>query len=457
MTASRSDRPNVLLIMSDQQRFDYLGYMGAGFVRTPNLDRLAARGTVFTHCITNAAVCAAARIGLATGNQPFRVGSLSNSSFLPRSATTYYQRLRDYGYRVGCVGKLDLAKPDPYNGRHGDRPCVFGWGFTHPEECEGKMHAGSSPTPIGPYTHWLDERGLLKKFHEDYMARRKQGWFKACHDSVLPADAFEDCYIGRRAAEWIDKVPDDFPWHYFVSFVGPHDPFDAPAEYADRYRDAEMPKPIAPQPEGKSRAYTRRQCNMEADEIEKTRRMYCAAIELIDDQVGLIIEALEKRGMLENTVILFASDHGEMLGDHGLYTKSLAYEQSMRVPLLMCGPGIPEAKRSDTLVELIDVNATICEASGLPPQEGIDARSLYPFLRGETERHRDDAFCCLEHFRCLRTETHKVVLNHNDCVECFDLVNDPDATTNVREGNSDIFGPLRSRIKQRLIEAKWMR
>jgi arylsulfatase A-like enzyme len=128
--------PNVLLIMADQQRFDYLGYMGADFVNTPNLDRLAARGTVFTHCCTNAPICAPARIGLASGMDPWRLGSLGNNSFLPRSTTTYYQRLRDYGYRVGCVGKLDLAKPDQYNGRHGDRPCVYTWGFTHPEEWE---------------------------------------------------------------------------------------------------------------------------------------------------------------------------------------------------------------------------------------------------------------------------------------------------------------------------------
>ncbi|MBT3272035.1 MAG: sulfatase-like hydrolase/transferase, partial [Spirochaetales bacterium] len=139
----KAEKPNVLLIMSDQQRFDYLGYAGASFVNTPNLDRLAERGTAFSHCVTNAPVCAAARIGLATGLQPFRVGSLSNTSFLPRSSTTYYQRVRDNGYRVGCVGKLDLAKPDRYNGRYGDRPCIYGWGFTHPEECEGKMHAGS--------------------------------------------------------------------------------------------------------------------------------------------------------------------------------------------------------------------------------------------------------------------------------------------------------------------------
>ncbi|MBT3273721.1 MAG: sulfatase-like hydrolase/transferase, partial [Spirochaetales bacterium] len=331
-----------------------------------------------------------------------------------------------------------------------------GWGFTHPEECEGKMHAGSSPTPIGPYTHYLHDRGLLEVFHRDYEERRSQGWFRALHDSVLPTDAFEDSYIGRRAAEWIGSVPDDFPWHYFVSFVGPHDPFDAPGEYADRYRNAEMPSPIPVQADKKSTPYTRRQSGMEADQIKKTRRMYCAAIELIDDQIGLILNALEKRGMLENTLILFTSDHGEMLGDHGLYTKEFGYEQSIRVPLLLAGPGVPKGRTSDTLVELIDVNPTICEATGLPPQERIDALSLFPFLRGETEKHREDTFCALAHFQCIRTETHKVINNFNDCVELYDLVKDPQETTNIIDGNSHI-GLLRDRIRERLTEAKWMR
>ena len=171
-----TSRPNILFIMDDQHRYDYLGSAGASFLSTPNLDRLAERGVRFTQCTTNCPVCAPARIGLATGLQPSRLGSLDNASFLPHTVPTYYQRLRDHGYRVGCVGKLDLAKPDSYNGRFGDRPCVYGWGFTHPEECEGKMHAGSSCTPIGPYTHFLRQRELLQRFHEDYRSRSAGGW-----------------------------------------------------------------------------------------------------------------------------------------------------------------------------------------------------------------------------------------------------------------------------------------
>ena len=134
-------RPNLLVILDDQHRHDYLRCAGAGFLRTPNLDRLAQRGVRFTRCYTTAPVCAPARISLATGLAAHRFGGRDNSVFLPLSHRTYYQRLPDAGYRVGCVGKLDLAKPDQYNS-DGARPACFSWGFTHPEECEGKMHAG---------------------------------------------------------------------------------------------------------------------------------------------------------------------------------------------------------------------------------------------------------------------------------------------------------------------------
>jgi len=442
--------PNILFIMDDQHRHDYLGAAGASFINTPNLDELAERGIRFTQCTTNCPVCAPARIGLATGLQPIHLGALDNSGMLPLATPTYYQRLRDSGYRVGCVGKLDLAKSDPYNGRYGDRPCTYSWGFTHPEECEGKMHAGSSPTPIGPYTHYLQERGLLQKFYEDYRDRAARGWIKdAAHDSALPADAFEDAYVGRRAAAWIEWVPDDFPWHFFVSFVGPHDPFDPPTEYGDRYRDADVPEAIQDSTEGKPDWVRKRVIPLTPEEVAVTRRQYCGSTELIDDQVGLILAALERRGMLDNTYVVFSSDHGEMLGDHGLYTKSVAYEASLRVPLLVAGPGIEGGRVADTSVELIDLNPTLCELAGLPLQERIDARSLVPVLRGQTSAHRTEAISSLRHFRCVRTPTHKLIENYGGGAELYDLERDPEERHNIAAEQPERVGELTRRMRQR--------
>ena len=472
---AESKRPNLLFIMDDQHRHDYLSAAGASFLNTPNLDLLARRGIRFTQCITNAPVCAPSRIGVASGLQPARLGCLDNNCYLPRHVTPYYARLRDAGYRVGCVGKLDLAKPDPYNGRRGDRPRVFGWGFTHPEECEGKMHAGMADEPRGPYGFWLEEQGLFEAFRADYAARQARGWIEgASHDSVLPAEAFEDAYIGRRAAKWIDDVPDDCPWHLFVSFVGPHDPFDPPAEYADRYRDADVPPAVhsgrvdggygvdgsgggrrgvdgrgGGRHHGKPDWVSARRRNLSADEIAVIRRQYCAAIELIDDQVARIIEAVERRGMGEDTVVVFASDHGEMLGDHGLYTKSVPYEAALRVPLIAAGPGIPPGRTSDALVELIDVNPTLCALAGLPAQEGLDARDFGPVLAGERTMHREEAAGALREFRLVRTAEYKLVAHHTGEVELYDLKNDPDERGNVAGDRPETVAALQRRLRRR--------
>ena len=442
--------PNILLIMTDQHRWDYLGCYGADFFDTPNIDRLAASGVRFTNAFTNAPVCAPARIGLATGMHPARIGTLDNNCYLPPHLPTYYQRLRDKGYRVGCVGKLDLAKPDKYNGRHGDRPAVYRWGFTHPEECEGKMHAGQGePTaPHGPYTHYLREKGLLETFCNDYRERaQKGGILGASHDSVLPAEDFEDCYIGRRAAHWIENIADDFPWHLFVSFVGPHDPFDPPREYAEHYRDAEMPDAIPKSLDGKPHWILNRLKDCSARELAQIRRQYCALIKLIDDQVGALLDALETRNMLDNTYIIFTSDHGEMLGDHGLWQKQVPYEPSIHIPLIVAGPGIDQGTISDALVELSDLNPTICALADVDAAPDMDARSFDAILFGQRGAHRQEIMTALPNFRCLRTATRKFVDNTNDMPELYDLMSDPEEIHNVANEYPDQVTAMRDRLK----------
>lgn len=451
-------QPNILFIMLDQLRYDYLSCAGAEFVRTPSIDKIAKMGMRFTNCFTNAPLCAPARIGLSTGLMPSRLGSVDNNSYLPLSTPTMYQRFRDYGYRVGCVGKLDLAKPSPYNGRFGDRSCVFGWGFTHPEECEGKMHAGLSPLPRGPYGYYLEEKGLYKDFHNDYINRRDNGWnVDACHDSVLAAEDFEDSYIGRRAAKWINTIPDDFPWHLLVSFVGPHDPYDPPTEYADKYRKEQFPDPIIDDMQGKPNWVRDLQQKDTMEEVQITRRQYCAAIELIDEQIGLILESLESRGMMDNTYIVFTSDHGDMMGDHGLYQKTVPYEPSIHVPLIVAGPGIESNLIKDSLIELIDLNPTVCELAGIPKLDNIDALSFVNVLNGESERHRENIVIKFKNYKCIRDKKYKYIDNFNDIGELYDLENDTSELNNILESNKDIAVFYKKVLKERFLEGKWLR
>ena len=446
--------PNVLLIMTDQLRWDYLGCYGADFVDTPNIDRLAASGVRFASAFTNAPVCAPARIGLATGLHPSRIGALDNTCYLPSQLPTYYQRLRDSGYRVGCVGKLDLAKPDKYNGRDGDRPAVYRWGFTHPEEVEGKMHAaqGDPSAPHGPYTHYLKGRGRLKSFWEDYRVRAEAGWILGVsHDSVLPTEDFHDIYIARRAARWIENIADDFPWHLFVSFVGPHDPFDPPTEYAEIFHGAVMPRAIKSRREGAPRWIKGRQKACGEAELAHIRRQYCALIKLIDDQVGLLLDALKRRDMLDNTVIIFTSDHGEMLGDHDLWQKQVPYEPSIHIPLIVAGPGIQQGSVSDTIVDMMDLNPTICALAGVEPAPDMDARSFDQILFGAIDAHRHEIMTALTNFRCLRTATTKFVDNSNDLPELYDLAHDPEESHNIAGENPDQVAAMRERLKRYLL------
>ncbi len=457
-----NDRPNLLFICADQYRDDFLGCAGADFVRTPNLDSIAERGVHFTQCSTNSPICAPARISLATGNIPSRYGADTNEAFLPASAPTYYQRLRNHGYAVGCVGKLDLGKPDKYNGVRGDRPRAFSWGFTHPVECEGKGHAGGRDTPFGPYTKWLEEQGLLQTFYnfnqERKQLRDSRDWLDLMtRDSPLPTEAFEDCFIGRRSVEWLDMIGDEFPWHLFVSFVGPHDPFDPPVEYAERYRDAEMPPPIHDDFEGKPGWIKRRAKSYPDERVAVARRQYCAAIEAIDDSVGRILEQLERSGQLDNTYIVFSADHGEQLGDHGQWAKHTPYESSMRVPLLVSGPGISGGRTSDALVELMDVNPTLCEFAGIEPQENIDARSFRGVVTGQADAHRDCAFAIEKNYRAVRTKTHKLIDNLNDRSELYDLESDPQELHNIYDEEPELVKKLQPMLNARQYEGQALR
>lgn len=447
--------PNILLIMDDQHRWDYLGCYGADFVDTPNIDRIATSGVRFSKAFTSAPVCAPARIALATGIHPLRSGATDNDSYLPDEYPTYYQRLRDGGYRVGAIGKLDLAKPDKYNGRYGDRPIAYRWGFTHPEECEGKLHAalGYPKEPLrGPYTNYLNEKGLLDVFCEDYWERiKKWSHIHGSTDSPLKTEDFEDGYIGRRAAEWISNIPDDFPWHLFVSFVGPHDPFDPPMEYADLFRDAVMTEGIPAHADQKPQWIQDKQVDFTQEQLASVRCQYAALIKLIDDQVGIILNALEERGMLENTYIIFASDHGEMMGDHHLFLKSLPYEPSIHVPLICSGPGIPQGVVADTLVELFDLNPTICALAGVEPAPNMDARSLDPLLLDGSENHREYIVTAMPNWRCIRTEQYKYVDHYNVAPELYDLIADPQETQNIAGQHPDIVSNLRKLLNSHLL------
>jgi len=449
-----STRPNILVILDDQHRHDFLGYAGADFVDTPHIDSLAERGAFFTHCCTNSPICAPARIALATGLLPTRTGALSNQSILPISTPNHYRYFRDHGYRVELVGRHDLSKPGAPGSIHGNRPLNFSYGFTRALEIEGGMSSGTAVQDhgaTGPYTQYLEEHNMLQQYADDFCSRRDKGWIiGASHDSVLPYEHHQDAFVGRKAVERIEQIESDYPWYMFVSFQSPHDPFDPPAELGDKYRDADMPPAIPPAAQDKSRRTQDRQWqHATAEDIATARRQYCAKIELIDQQVGLILAALETRGLTDDTIVVFSSDHGEQLGDHGLFQKHVAYESSLRVPLVVAGPGISTGT-SDALVELSDINPTLVDLAGLEPQPGLDAKSFAPILRGESITHRSHCLTAEEGYWAMRTAEHKYIETENDVPELYDLAADPDELCNIYKEQPELVDGLRQVMQHRL-------
>ncbi|MDH3707953.1 MAG: sulfatase-like hydrolase/transferase [Acidimicrobiia bacterium] len=463
-------QPNLLVITTDQQRWDWLGCHGSPGVDTPHLDALASRGVRFTRHVTNSTVCVPARIGLATGVSPIRLGTLSNGDVLPPGVPTYYQALRDAGYRVGVVGKLDLNKTNQQNGRKGNRPDTYTWGFTDPIEAEGKMHArgDGDGRPLGPYGWWLHEQGLFDAFRDDAAARseglyarwlrqpgdpphRSTRWFD---DSPLPAHAFEDAWIGRRSCQWLREVPDEHPWHLYVSFVGPHDPFDPPTEYAERFRDAPVPAPVLDSGAGRNAATRHTEYGNTEDEIVTARRQYTAALAVIDDAVGDLVATIDELGLTDDTIVIFSSDHGEMLGDHRLFQKHVPYEPAMRIPLLAAGPGIATGV-SDALTELVDLAPTLLERAGVDPLADIDGQSLVPLLTDPTLSHRDAQVVGEHHYRAIRTHTHKYVHYVDPAFEwdeLYDLDADPDETQNLIGDQQSLAAELRADLMSRIGE-----
>lgn len=451
-----ADQPNVLFLMDDQHRADWLGCAGASWLPTPHIDALASRGIRFSQATTTCPVCAPSRIGLASGIRPSRLGALDNDGVLPPQVPTFYQHFRDHGYRVGCVGKLDLLKGQNFNGREGRRPETYSWGFTDPLEIEGKMHAGRFSTPQGPYGQWLADQGLYEGFLQDYQRREKTGWVKgALEDSVLPEEAFSDVYIARESIAKMEHLhASGYPWYLLVSFVGPHNPFDPPTSWAEKFRQADIPDPIDPEGEAlpEVRKLTR---GLTIEEHRIARRQYAANIALIDHWVGELLQALDHLGATDNTLIVFCSDHGEMLGDHGRYTKSVPYEASIQVPMIIAGPGVSTGV-SDALVEMQDIHPTLTDLTGLPKLSRIDAKSFATCCEDPGADHREHTYCEHRGFRVIRTREWKLVLNDQAPEELYDLTRDPGEQTNVASEHPTLIAQMRDRRKQHEGRAWWL-
>ena len=389
--------PNILLVVPDQHRYDWTGWNPEIPVRTPQLDALAARGVNFSNCYCASPLCAPSRACLAAGVEYDRCGVLDNSVNYPTDQTTYYSLLRQAGYHVMGCGKFDLHKPEPTWGVEGQY-LLPEWGFSAGIDSAGKWDAirWGMEEPCDPYTAHLHATGRVTTHRDDFLRRREVGTFAATFSTPLEEESYCDNWIAAQGLRLLDGAPADKPWHLVVNFAGPHEPVDITKRMDGLYRDVDFPQP-------------KRSTEFTPEKHVAIRRNYAAMIENIDTWLGSLLEAVDQRGELENTVVAFSSDHGEMLGDHNLWMKRLPQQASVGVPLVIAGPGIRARATSSALVSLIDLAATFLDFAGVDVPNAMDSHSLRPVLDGSSDSHREFLLSGLNPWRCITDGRLKLV------------------------------------------------
>ncbi|MEO6065150.1 MAG: sulfatase-like hydrolase/transferase [Bryobacteraceae bacterium] len=394
--AAANRAPNILLLFPDQHRFDWTGFNKDLPVRTPHLDALAQRGTRFTNAIVASPLCAPSRACLAAGKEYEHCGVSSNEVDYPIGQTTYYTLLRNSGYHVAACGKIDLHKATRDWGLDGKR-LLPEWGYSDGIDNAGKGDAVASGavTPKDPYMAFLHKRGLAAAHVADFKKRSAVG-YAATHATPLPEDAYCDNWLAANGFDLMKRIPQGKPWHLVVNFTGPHNPQDITARMEKTVRGRKFPQP------NRCHQFT-------PDEHVAIRQNYTAMVENVDRLVGMYIDEVKRRGELDNTLIVFSSDHGEMLGDHTRWGKILPYQASVGVPLVIAGPGVRAGVVSGALVSHMDLTATFLEYASVRKPAGMDSRSMKPLLEGKSKTHRDHARSALGQWSVVWDGRYKLV------------------------------------------------
>ena len=436
-------RPNFLFLFADDQAYSTIGSLNNPEVKTPNLDKLAAKGMVFTHCFNQGAwggaVCAASRSMLNSGQYMFAARNGVNKNPL------WGEQFTKAGYETFLTGKWHNKDSVALKSFKYAKSIGKGMYETMHPELKWKPGYGrptaenNSWDPTDPlYTgHWKPK---VKDIVNDENGNRAIGpnYVVEQHTSELYAD---------NAVSFLrNKVTDtDNPFFMYVAFNAPHDPRQSPKEFVDMYPPDEIivPKNFVPEHPFDQGDHKLRDENLAPfprteHQIQVHRSEYYAIITHMDREIGRILRALEETGEADNTYIIFSSDHGLAVGHHGLTGKQNQYDHSIRMPFFISGPDIAPGQQSNALVYLQSIFATTCEMAGLPIPETVDFPSLKGILDGKVDKVHDAIFGNYRHFqRMVRNDKYKMILYpHNGERQLFDLENDPDEMVDLFEDNN---------------------
>lgn len=414
-------KPNVLLLFPDQHRGDWMPYspdilrmMGLDSlpVRMPHIQQLMDRGVSFINTMSSSPLCAPARACLASGRRYEDCRVPENNYDYDPALPTFYSALKEAGYTVGGVGKFDLHKKTKFWGLDGWVDMLGQMGFTEACDNAGKFDAVQTgrDTPVDPYMAVLHERGWAA-YHAENMMTRCMG----TDPTELPEDLYCDNWIGQNACRMVEGFEKDRPWFLQVNFAGPHNPWDVTRSMWERWKDVPMPAPNNAR---------------ETDEydISNMRRTYAAMLENIDRICGDILKAVEDRGELSNTVVIYSADHGEMLGDFNKFGKHIPDRGSVHIPLVISAPGCQQGKVDTAMAELQDLASTILDLCGVQERFTDESLSLKPLLMGDGKLDRTCQYSSLGEGSknwVVRQNLHsKIVLRNHELSEVYDLTED---------------------------------
>lgn len=490
-------KPNILFIMCDQLRWDYLACNGHPTIKTPNIDRLAQRGVNFTRTYVQSPVCGPSRASIYTGRYPSSHGVTWNGVPLSVAELTMGDYIAPAGYRVAVAGKTHLV-PDKAGLARLGHPVttpkgreLAACGFEQFDRDDGVHTAFSfARGPEPKYSTWLKSLGYggdipwhdYANSSESESGEILSGWNmrSARYPARLPAEHSETAYLTNRAIEFIEES-DGAPWLLHLSFIKPHFPYVAPAPYHNMYGKDDIIPPVraehnrsAPHPVVEAFQHLQVSRAFSQDEVrEAVIPTYMGMVSQIDTELGRLFDWLEETGRADTTIIVFTSDHGDYLGDHWLGEKELFHDASARIPLIIMDPrASADATRGQSvhhLVEAIDLAPTFLDLAGLPAdQQRLEGHSLVPFLQGtEPTQWREVAFSELDYaFYAARLELDlgpndaKIVMICGErfkyihylgfAPQLYDLDTDPDELTDL--GQSPEHADIRARMQGHLLE-----
>jgi arylsulfatase len=427
--------PNILVLYCDQLNARMTGFGGHPTVQTPNLDALASRGTVFNQAYCNNPICTPSRMSLLSSTYPSTHGYYGLYGTPPESLTSMFKHFSEQGYRTGALGKLHT----PRYWVEKDADYVYDEFLEFPKYLEG----------AGLYEQ-NDNR-----FYEGVVTGKpsKLPYDHSC-ESVLTKLALR---FFNQDVERNEKVKPDEPWFAWISYARPHQPYTPSEPFASMYPPETLDLP--PVSESEKLSIRERRSDVEDSKLRECVSCYMGLVSQIDHSIGRLMEELEESGQLENTIVVFTSDHGDYAGEHGLYSKigGISYRAITRVPLFFVDFRSTHQQTSEAIIESVDVFPTLCEMAGFEAPDTVQGISYASEIRGESQTVRDSALTENAHRKALATRDFRYVANlENETDELYNIVDDPWELNNLA-GNPEFSGvtaDMSSRLLKRLATAR---